>query len=281
MSATKSGCGSCLCVCIVLIRSCPRAWNGSNRQPPAEAPRCRPTVGARACAGCVPATPGCPGQNSAAASRPASGARPGARRRGRRRRCRPRRTREAAEPAAIAVIVDASLVIDAVADSGPRGAAARQQLAAHPATEPLIAPGHFAFEVMSGLRAAAGRPDHPLQDTEIADALAERGLPRDRDRRNPLGRRGSCLGARPGIAALCGRALRGRRRATPDGPALRRRPHRAVRRTLHLRDHHRRPTQVAPGAKPPRGRRADRSPKTRYFRRLRATTTRWIWLVPS
>jgi hypothetical protein len=57
------------------------------------------------------------------------------------------------------VIVDASLVIDAVADSGPRGVAAREALAAAPATEPLISPGHFAFEMMSGLGAAANRPN--------------------------------------------------------------------------------------------------------------------------
>jgi predicted nucleic acid-binding protein len=71
------------------------------------------------------------------------------------------------------VIIDASLVIDAVADGGPRGVAARDRLAAQPATEPLVAPGHFAFEVMSGLRAAANRPDHPLQEAELADALTD------------------------------------------------------------------------------------------------------------
>jgi predicted nucleic acid-binding protein len=71
------------------------------------------------------------------------------------------------------VIIDASLVIDAVADSGPRGAAARDRLAAQAASEPLVAPGHFAFEVMSGLRAAANRPDHPLQEAEIAEALTD------------------------------------------------------------------------------------------------------------
>jgi predicted nucleic acid-binding protein len=69
------------------------------------------------------------------------------------------------------VIVDASLIIDAVADSGPRGIAARDALAALPATEPLISPGHFAFEVMSGLGAAANRPNHPLQPADLAQAL--------------------------------------------------------------------------------------------------------------
>jgi len=46
------------------------------------------------------------------------------------------------------VIVDASLIIDAVADPGPPGIAARDALAAQPAAEPLTAPGHFAFEIL-------------------------------------------------------------------------------------------------------------------------------------
>jgi predicted nucleic acid-binding protein len=71
------------------------------------------------------------------------------------------------------VIVDASVLIDAVADPGPRGAAARAALAAQPAVEPLLAPGHFAFEVMSGLRAAANRPRHPLREAHLAAALAD------------------------------------------------------------------------------------------------------------
>jgi predicted nucleic acid-binding protein len=60
------------------------------------------------------------------------------------------------------VIVDASLIIDAVADSGPRGTA-----------EPLMAPGHFAFEIMAGLRAAANRPGHPLQERDAVQALRD------------------------------------------------------------------------------------------------------------
>jgi predicted nucleic acid-binding protein len=71
------------------------------------------------------------------------------------------------------LIVDASLVIDAVADSGPRGSAAREALAALPAAEPLIAPGHFAFEIMSGLAAAANRPGHPLQPADLVQALRD------------------------------------------------------------------------------------------------------------
>lgn len=71
------------------------------------------------------------------------------------------------------MIVDASLVIDAVADPGSRGVAARDALTAQPAAEPLIAPGHFAFEVMSGLRAAANRPDHPLREADLGQALQD------------------------------------------------------------------------------------------------------------
>jgi predicted nucleic acid-binding protein len=71
------------------------------------------------------------------------------------------------------VIVDASLVIDVVADSGPRGTAARDALATVPAAEPLTAPGHFAIEIMSGLRAAANRPDHPLRSRDLAPALRD------------------------------------------------------------------------------------------------------------
>jgi predicted nucleic acid-binding protein len=71
------------------------------------------------------------------------------------------------------VIVDASVIIDAVADPGPRGEAARAALMAQPAAEPLVAPGHFAFEILSGLRAAANRPGHPLTEDDVTQALAD------------------------------------------------------------------------------------------------------------
>lgn len=71
------------------------------------------------------------------------------------------------------MIVDASLAIDVVADPGPRGDAARAALAAVPAAEKLLAPGHFAFEVMSGLGAAANRPNHPLQPADLATAVQD------------------------------------------------------------------------------------------------------------
>ncbi len=71
------------------------------------------------------------------------------------------------------MIVDASLIIDAVADPGPRGIAARDVLAAQPAAEPLSAPGQFAVEVMSGLKAAANRPHHPFQTADLTQALQD------------------------------------------------------------------------------------------------------------
>ena len=71
------------------------------------------------------------------------------------------------------MIVDASAVIDAVTDSGARGQAARQALADHPASEPLLAPGHLAVEILSGLVAAAHRPSHPLQPDQIDQALLD------------------------------------------------------------------------------------------------------------
>lgn len=71
------------------------------------------------------------------------------------------------------MIVDASAVIDAVTDAGPRGKAARRALADHPASEPLLAPGHLAIEVLSGLVAAAHRPTHPLQPDQIEQALLD------------------------------------------------------------------------------------------------------------
>lgn len=69
------------------------------------------------------------------------------------------------------MIIDASVLIDAVADPGWRGDAARDALGAKPAAEPLLAPGILAIEVMSGLLAAANRPGHPLQIAEVAQAL--------------------------------------------------------------------------------------------------------------
>lgn len=71
------------------------------------------------------------------------------------------------------MIVDASLVVDAVCDPGPRGIAARGALGGQPPGEALIAPGHFAFEVLSALRAAANRPDHPFRAADLPQALQD------------------------------------------------------------------------------------------------------------
>lgn len=71
------------------------------------------------------------------------------------------------------MIVDASVVIDAAGDGRERGDAARAALAAHPELEVLRAPGHLAIEVLSGLRACANRPNHPLQPDDVAAALAD------------------------------------------------------------------------------------------------------------
>src|SRR5262249_53792108 len=43
----------------------------------------------------------------------------------------------------------------------------------HPASEPLLAPGHLAVEILSGLVAAAIRPNHPLQPAQIEQALQD------------------------------------------------------------------------------------------------------------
>lgn len=95
------------------------------------------------------------------------------RRHPRRHRGRARGPGRAARWSFVTVIVDASLIIDAVCDSGSRGAAARGALGEQPAAEALIAPGHFAFEIMSGLRVAANRPGHPFQDADISQALRD------------------------------------------------------------------------------------------------------------
>lgn len=71
------------------------------------------------------------------------------------------------------MIVDASLVVDAVCDPGARGVAARGALGEQPPSEPLLAPGHFVFEIMSALRAAANRPDHPFQPADLPRALQD------------------------------------------------------------------------------------------------------------
>lgn len=75
--------------------------------------------------------------------------------------------------AVASVIIDASVVVDAVSDPGERGDLARDALESATQTELLEAPGHFAFEVLSALNAVARRPGHPLAQTQISVALAE------------------------------------------------------------------------------------------------------------
>lgn len=71
------------------------------------------------------------------------------------------------------MIVDASLVVDALCDPGPRGVAARSALGGQAPGEPLTAPGHFVFEIMSALRAAARRPEHPFKIGDLPEALRD------------------------------------------------------------------------------------------------------------
>jgi len=121
------------------------------------------------------------------------------------------------------VIVDASVVIDVVTDPGPRGVAARAALASIPATEPLLAPGHLAVEVMSGLGAAANRPSHPLEPGDVAGVLADAEALEIDIEATPLDRRAPCLGPRPRITPLRGRPVRRRRGAPPNRTPDRRR----------------------------------------------------------
>lgn len=74
------------------------------------------------------------------------------------------------------MIIDASVVIDAVADDGPRGTAAREALRVVPADEPLLAPGHHAVEVLAGLRviAALRRRSSPVRDVPYLMDQAEK-----------------------------------------------------------------------------------------------------------
>ncbi|MGL5830120.1 MAG: type II toxin-antitoxin system VapC family toxin [Angustibacter sp.] len=70
------------------------------------------------------------------------------------------------------MIVDTSVAIDAIADTGLRGEQARSAIAAIDSHEELCAPGHFPIELMSGLRAVAKRPGWALQESDVGLALA-------------------------------------------------------------------------------------------------------------
>jgi predicted nucleic acid-binding protein len=73
------------------------------------------------------------------------------------------------------VIVDASVIVDVVADELDRGTAARQVLSRISGSEPLVAPAHFAIELMSGLRAFAKRPGRRFSLDDVPRALLHAG----------------------------------------------------------------------------------------------------------
>jgi predicted nucleic acid-binding protein len=73
------------------------------------------------------------------------------------------------------VIVDASVVLDLITDSGVRAEAADQALSRIAQSEPLVAPGHFAVELMSGLKAIGGRPRHRFTVEQVQDAISHAG----------------------------------------------------------------------------------------------------------
>jgi predicted nucleic acid-binding protein len=73
------------------------------------------------------------------------------------------------------VIVDASVIVDALTDELERGAAARESLSRISDSEALIAPAHFAIELMSGLRAVAKRPGRLFSLDDVPRALAHAG----------------------------------------------------------------------------------------------------------
>lgn len=69
------------------------------------------------------------------------------------------------------MIVDTSVLIDAVTDPGEQGDAARRALGERVPTEPLRAPGHLAVEVLSALRAVSRRPRTHLIPADIPAVL--------------------------------------------------------------------------------------------------------------
>lgn len=73
------------------------------------------------------------------------------------------------------MIVDASIVIDLITDSGARAEAADQALSRIAESEPLVAPGHFAVELMSGLNAVGGRPRHRFTAEQVQEAITQAG----------------------------------------------------------------------------------------------------------
>lgn len=70
------------------------------------------------------------------------------------------------------MIVDASVAVDAVTDSGERGRAARAALRAVPAADRLLAPGHFAVEVLAALKYLADRESTGFVAADIPSSLS-------------------------------------------------------------------------------------------------------------
>lgn len=71
------------------------------------------------------------------------------------------------------MIVDASVLVDALAGSPWRSAAALGALAEVPAGERLLAPGLLAVEVLAGLRSRAHDPTSTFTTDDVPRALAE------------------------------------------------------------------------------------------------------------
>ncbi len=69
------------------------------------------------------------------------------------------------------MIVDTSVLVDAVTDLGEQGDAARRVFGERTFGEPLRAPGHLAVEVLSAMRAIARRPGTSLTEAEIPATL--------------------------------------------------------------------------------------------------------------
>ncbi|MEI4273615.1 type II toxin-antitoxin system VapC family toxin [Klenkia sp. LSe6-5] len=71
------------------------------------------------------------------------------------------------------MIVDASVLVDALAGAATRSALARDALAGVPAGEPLVAPGLVTAEVLAGLRSCAHDQSNPFTADDVPRALAE------------------------------------------------------------------------------------------------------------
>lgn len=68
------------------------------------------------------------------------------------------------------MIVDTSVLVDAVTDAGRRGSAARLALAT--TEETLLAPGHLATELLGALRRIVVDSSQDFELGDVADALA-------------------------------------------------------------------------------------------------------------